>query len=68
MDEIQECIDLGYKEFHFYDDLFNITPQKIIDFCAALERRNINIVWDFRGRVNGVTKESLVYAKKQVCV
>ncbi len=64
MDEIQECIDLGYKEFHFYDDLFNITSQKIIDFCIALEQRNIQIVWDFRGRVNGVTKESLVYAKK----
>jgi anaerobic magnesium-protoporphyrin IX monomethyl ester cyclase len=64
MDEIEDCIRLGYKEFHFYDDLFNITPQKIIDFCMALERRNINIVWDFRGRVNGVTKESLVYAKK----
>jgi anaerobic magnesium-protoporphyrin IX monomethyl ester cyclase len=64
MDEIEECIRLGYKEFHFYDDLFNITPQKIMDFCAALERRNIQIVWDFRGRVNGVTRESLVYARK----
>lgn len=63
MDEIEECIKLGYKEFHFYDDLFNITAQKIIDFCEALEKRNINIVWDFRGRVNGVTKESLVKAK-----
>lgn len=64
MDEIEECIKLGYKEFHFYDDLFNITSQKIIDFCEALKRRNINIVWDFRGRVNGVTKESLVAAKQ----
>lgn len=64
MDEIEECIKLGYKEFHFYDDLFNITAQKIIDFCAALERRNINIVWDFRGRVNGVTRESLEISKK----
>ncbi len=64
MDEIEECISLGYKEFHFYDDLFNITAQKIIDFCIALEQRNLNIVWDFRGRVNGVTKESLVYSKK----
>ncbi len=64
MDEIEACLKLGYEEFHFYDDLFNITPQKIIDFCAALERRNIHMVWDFRGRVNGVTRESLEYAKK----
>lgn len=64
MDEIEACIRLGYKEFHFYDDLFNITAQKIMDFCAALERRNIHIVWDFRGRVNGVTRESLEYSKR----
>lgn len=64
MDEIEMCIDLGYKEFHFYDDLFNITAEKIIDFCKALERRNLKIIWDFRGRVNGVNEESLVVAKK----
>ncbi len=64
MDEIEECLALGYEEFHFFDDLFNITHQKIIDFCDALERRNLNIVWDFRGRVNGVTYESLARAKK----
>jgi len=63
MDEIEDCIKLGYEEFHFYDDLFNITAQKILEFCDALERRNINIVWDFRGRVNGVTYESLARAK-----
>lgn len=64
MDEIEECLALGYREFHFFDDLFNITHQKIMDFCDALERRNLKIVWDFRGRVNGVTYESLARAKK----
>lgn len=64
MDEIENCLELGYKEFHFYDDLFNITAQKIIDFCDALERRKLKIVWDFRGRVNGVNFESLQRAKK----
>lgn len=64
MDEIEACLALGYKEFHFYDDLFNITAQKIHDFCDALERRNLHIIWDFRGRVNGVTRESLVRARQ----
>lgn len=63
MDEIENCISLGYKEFHFYDDLFNITAQKITDFCLALKERKLNIVWDFRGRVNTVTFESLELAK-----
>ncbi|MEZ5054307.1 MAG: radical SAM protein [Chitinophagales bacterium] len=64
MDEIEDCLSLGYKEFHFYDDLFNITAQKIMDFCDALEKRNIKITWDFRGRVNGVTYDSLKRAKE----
>jgi anaerobic magnesium-protoporphyrin IX monomethyl ester cyclase len=64
MDEIEECLALGYEEFHFYDDLFNITHQKIMDFCDAIERRKLKIVWDFRGRVNGITFESLKRAKE----
>jgi anaerobic magnesium-protoporphyrin IX monomethyl ester cyclase len=64
MDEIETCLAMGYDEFHFYDDLFNVNAKKIISFCDALERRNLNIVWDFRGRVNGVTRESLVRAKE----
>jgi radical SAM superfamily enzyme YgiQ (UPF0313 family) len=63
MDEIEACIKLGYREFHFYDDLFNITPQRVAAFCEALKRRRLDIVWDFRGRVNGVTRESLACAK-----
>ena len=36
IDEIEECLALGYDEFHFYDDLFNIKAQKIHDFCNEL--------------------------------
>lgn len=64
LDEVQACLDLGYDEFHFYDDLFNVNSKKVIDFCDAIERRNMKFVWDFRGRVNAVTKESLIRAKR----
>lgn len=63
MDEIEVCLKQGYDEFHFYDDLFNITSKRVEDFCDALERRQLEIVWDFRGRVNGVTYECLARAK-----
>lgn len=66
-DEIEECLKLGYKEFHFYDDLFNITPKRLMEICAEFEKRNLNITWDFRGRVNSLTKEALAYAKKNGC-
>lgn len=64
LDEVQECLDMGYDEFHFYDDLFNVNAKKVIEFCDAIERRNMKFVWDFRGRVNAVSKESLFRAKR----
>jgi len=64
VDEVEECMALGYDEFHFYDDLFNITASKIINFCDEVEKRGLKFTWDFRGRVNSVTKESLIRAKK----
>ncbi|MBF0347180.1 MAG: radical SAM protein [Magnetococcales bacterium] len=67
LDEVQECLDLGYKEFHFYDDLFNITPKKVLAFCDELERRKMRFIWDFRGRVNSVTREPLERMKKAGC-
>ena len=67
VDEIAECLDMGYREFHFYDDLFNITPEKVIAFCDEVDRRGMSFIWDFRGRVNTVTRESLVRAKRAGC-
>lgn len=64
VDEIEQCLAQGYKEIRFYDDLFNITPQKIIEFCDEVDRRGIEFPWDFRGRVNTVTYESLARAKQ----
>jgi radical SAM superfamily enzyme YgiQ (UPF0313 family) len=66
-DEIRGCLDAGYTEIHFYDDLFNITPERVIEFCDELTRRGYRLQWDFRGRVNGVTRESLVRAKMAGC-
>lgn len=63
MDEIEACLRMGYREFHFYDDLFNITSKRLEDFCLALKKRNLSIAWDFRGRVTGVTRETLALAK-----
>jgi radical SAM superfamily enzyme YgiQ (UPF0313 family) len=67
VDEIEECLDLGYEEFHFYDDLFNLNPRKVISFCDELDRRRVKTTWDFRGRVHSITAESLERAKNSGC-
>jgi radical SAM superfamily enzyme YgiQ (UPF0313 family) len=66
-DEIRGCLEAGYSEVHFYDDLFNITPERVIAFCDEISHRGYRFQWDFRGRVNTVTRESLVQAKKAGC-
>jgi radical SAM superfamily enzyme YgiQ (UPF0313 family) len=66
-DEIKECLDAGYSEIHFYDDLFNITPERVNAFCDEITRRGYHFQWDFRGRVNTVTRESLEYARRAGC-
>ncbi|MBF0135246.1 MAG: B12-binding domain-containing radical SAM protein [Magnetococcales bacterium] len=67
IDEVEACLALGYDEFHFYDDLFNVSSRKLIEFCDEVERRNLKFDWDFRGRVNTVTHESLRRAKRAGC-
>ena len=64
VDEMFDCQKKGYDEIHFYDDLFNITPQRLIDICDEIDKRQLKITWDFRGRVNGVNQESLRRFKK----
>jgi len=64
VDEIETCLEMGYDEIRFYDDLFNIKPERVIEFCDIVDRRGLKFTWDFRGRVNTTTRESLVRAKK----
>jgi radical SAM superfamily enzyme YgiQ (UPF0313 family) len=66
-DEVGECLALGYDEIHFYDDLFNITPERVIAFSDEVQRRGYRFTWDFRGRVNTVTRESLEKARGAGC-
>ena len=66
-DEIRDCLDMGYAEVHFYDDLFNITPDRVIAFSDEIVRRGYRFTWDFRGRVNTVTFDSLKRARAAGC-
>ena len=59
IDEVEVCLNMGYEEIHFYDDLFNIRPERVIEICDEIDNRGLKFHWDFRGRVNGVDYESL---------
>ena len=68
MTEIQECLELGIKDFLFYDDTFTINKNRVLEICEELIRRKIEIRWNIRTRVDTVDEQMLRLLKKAGCV
>ena len=67
LDEIQMHYNNGVREFIFFDDTFNLTPQRVIDVSKEIIDRKLYINWLFRGRVDQITDEMIAIAKKAGC-
>jgi radical SAM superfamily enzyme YgiQ (UPF0313 family) len=59
VNEMEECVKLGIKEFFLYDDTFTINRKRVIDVCDEILKRNLKIAWDIRARVDTVDKNIL---------
>lgn len=64
IDEIKYLVNLGFKEIFFFDDLFALKTDKVIEFAKALQSEKIKIDWSFRARINTITKELVDEVKK----
>lgn len=51
-----------------FDDMFNITPKRVMDISDAILATFPDIAWAFRGRADQVTEEMALKAKKAGCV
>ena len=67
-DEICECVELGIKDFLFYDDTFTVSRERVLDFCEKIIEQKLEIRWDIRTRVDIVDEEMLKMLKKAGCV
>lgn len=67
VDEIEECLKMGIKEIFIYDDTFGADRKRVLDICSEIKRRNLDIVWDIRTRVNTVDEEVLEALKSAGC-
>lgn len=64
LDEVKYYLDHGITEVTFFDDTFNITPKRVIDFSNGLLDRGYKIKWSIRGRIELVNEEMFRVAKE----
>ena len=68
IEEIQHCLELGIREFLFYDDTFTVNRNRVIDICNKIISNGFDIRWDIRARVDTVDEEILRLLKQSGCV
>jgi len=68
VDEIYECMELGIKDFLFYDDTFTVNKKRVLEICEEILSRNIEIRWDIRTRIDTVDEEMLELLKRAGCI
>jgi radical SAM superfamily enzyme YgiQ (UPF0313 family) len=67
LEMMQHLYGQGYRNFYFFDDLFNISTQRVIDISEAILASRMQINWVFRGRADQISKEMLQVAAKAGC-
>lgn len=66
--EIEQCYnEHGVDTFFFFDDLFNLNRQRLLDMCSAISKLPFRITWSFRGRINAVDEQVLQACKAAGC-
>ena len=67
IEEVKEIASLGVKEIFFYDDLFNLTNERVFEFCRLLKKNKIKITWAFKSRISNATEELIKTVKQSGC-
>ncbi len=57
----------GVKEINIDDPTFNITKERVMEFCNKLEKNNIKLLWTCNARVDNIDEEMLRAMRKAGC-
>jgi radical SAM superfamily enzyme YgiQ (UPF0313 family) len=68
VDELETCLELGVRDFLFYDDTFTVNRKRVLAVCEEVLSRGLKIRWDIRTRVDLVDEEMLRLLKRAGCV
>lgn len=67
LEEVGHHYKQGVREFVFFDDMFNITPDRTIGISDALAEHYPDIVWSFRGRADRINEDVIKSIKRSGC-
>jgi len=66
--ELEQVVrEFGVKSIVFYDDLFTLKKERVIEICRGILDRKLTIEWKCEGRVNITDDESLAWMKRAGC-
>ncbi len=69
VDEMEYCSrELGIKEFHFIDDIFNITTDRVNEISNEILSRNLKVYWGYKAGCLAVDEEMLALSRKAGCI
>lgn len=65
IEEIEYCISrFGTKVLYFFDDIFNVKPERVEQICDLFVDRKLNIHWKCDVRADLINKPLLIKMKK----
>ena len=68
VNEMEECYkDYGIREVDIFDYEFPILKNRVLAICKEIKRRNLDISWACRSRIDSVDEELLRKMKKAGC-
>lgn len=60
--------EAGADLFLFQDEFFVSSKERVVEFCEALERSGLNVMWKAFGRINLTDRETMEAMERTGCV
>ena len=67
VDEIEQCLALGFKEINMEDDLLTFNHKHVHAFCDEIIKRGLKFNWSIFARVDTVNQDILTKLKEAGC-
>lgn len=68
VDEMEICAnEHRIQDIHFVDDLFNLTPQRVMAISERVIERGVKIAWGYKASVRQTNREMIKLAKQAGC-